>query len=381
MASLRTAGACACSAVFCLVIGSALCAPIRAQDPDPEFDTAARERLYEQLGREADEFERHGQLLKTVVKLIAPTVVHIETEKTEGARGTARRLVEEAGSGVIIQLKDRFYVLTNYHVIKGTDLGNIQISLADGRQISPSKTWDDPPTDIAVMAVQSNHLLAARVGNSARVDIGDFVVAVGSPFGLSHSVTYGIVSAKGRRDLELDSEGVQYGDFMQTDAAINPGNSGGPLINLRGEVIGINTAIASNSGGNEGIGFSIPINDVMKVVRQLVERGAVTRAFLGVQLDRHFGPAKATAIGLSRPRGALINGITEGSPAAQSGLRVGDVVLRFGDAPVDDDSHLINLVALAEVTGATPVVVFRDGREETLSVQLVDRKRFNRPAE
>ena len=119
----------------------------------------------------------------------------------------------------------------------------------------------------------------------------------------------------------------------------------------------------------------------MKVVRQLVERGAVTRAFLGVQLDRHFGPAKATAIGLSRPRGALINGITEGSPAAQSGLRVGDVVLRFGDAPVDDDSHLINLVALAEVAGATPVVVFRDGREETLSVQLVDRKRFNRPAE
>ena len=381
MVSLRRAGVRACSAVFCLVLGSALIAPIRAQDPEPEFDTAARERLYEQLGREADEFERHGQLLKTVVKLIAPTVVHIETEKTEGARGTARRLVEEAGSGVIIQLKDRFYVLTNYHVIKGTDLGNIQIGLADGRQISPTKTWEDPPTDIAVMSVQGNHLLAARVGNSARVDIGDFVVAVGSPFGLSHSVTYGIVSAKGRRDLELDSEGVQYGDFMQTDAAINPGNSGGPLINLRGEVIGINTAIASNSGGNEGIGFSIPINDVMKVVRQLVERGAVTRAFLGVQLDRHFGPAKATAIGLSRPRGALINGITEGSPAAQSGLRVGDVVLRFGDAPVDDDSHLINLVALAEVAGATPVVVFRDGREETLSVQLVDRKRFNRPAE
>ncbi|MBX9791279.1 MAG: trypsin-like peptidase domain-containing protein [Pirellulales bacterium] len=378
MAGSRRIGAPILIVFFCLICGHAW-ASVRAQDPEPEFDSAARERRFQELARAADEFERQGHLLRTVVKLIAPTVVHIETEKTEGARGTTRRLVEEAGSGVVIQLKERFYVLTNYHVIKGTELGNIQISLADGRQISPTKAWDDPPTDIAVMAVQSSRLVPARIGDSARVDIGDFVVAVGSPFGLSHSVTYGIVSAKGRRDLELDSEGVQYGDFLQTDAAINPGNSGGPLINLRGEVIGINTAIASNSGGNEGIGFSIPINDVMKVVRQLVDQGIVTRAFLGVQLDRHFGPAKATAIGLARPRGALINGITAGSPAEKGGLRVGDVVLRFNNLPVDDDSHLINLVALADVTGTTPVVVFRGGQEETLNIQLVDRKRFSRP--
>ncbi|MGD9644215.1 MAG: S1C family serine protease [Pirellulales bacterium] len=368
---------CAASLIFacCLSLGMAF-SPAHAQDPEPEFDSAARERLFQELARVADEFERQGHLLRTVVKVIAPTVVHIETEKTEGTRGSGRRLVEEAGSGVIIQVKDKFYVLTNYHVIKNTELGNIQISLADGRQISPTKTWHDPPTDIAVMAVQSSRLVPARIGDSARVDIGDFVVAVGSPFGLSHSVTYGIVSAKGRRDLELDSEGVQYGDFLQTDAAINPGNSGGPLINLRGEVVGINTAIASNSGGNEGIGFSIPINDVMKVVRQLVDRGEVTRAFLGVQLDRHFGPAKATAIGLTRPRGALINGITAGSPADKAGLQVGDVVLRFDNLSVDDDSHLINIVALSSIEEATPVVVFRDGHELTLDVQLVDRKLF-----
>src|SRR6185503_4020578 len=150
------------------------------------------------------------------------------------------------------------------------------------------------------MSVAAPGLVPARLGDSGKLEIGDFVLAVGSPFGLSHSVTYGIISAMGRRDLELGDDGVPYQDFLQTDAAINPGNSGGPLLNLRGEVIGINTAIASNSGGNEGIGFTIPINMTMYVARQLIDRGSVAHAYLGVRLDMNFGPEAAAKLGLSR---------------------------------------------------------------------------------
>ncbi len=149
---------------------------------------------------------------------------------------------------MIVELGGAFYVLTNRHVIRDHALSEIKIKLYDNRQINPTKVWNDADTDIAIMAISAPHLVAARVGDSDRVEIGDFVLAMGSPFGLSHSVTFGIIGAKGRRSLSLGAETVMYQDFLQTDAAINPGNSGGPLINLRGEVIGINTAIASNFG-------------------------------------------------------------------------------------------------------------------------------------
>src|SRR5262249_36577839 len=152
-------------------------------------------------------------------------------------------------------------------------------------------------------------VVPARLGDSNQLEIGDYVVAVGSPFGLSQSVTSGIVSAKGRRDLDLGDEGGRFQDFLQTDAAINPGNSGGPLINLKGEVIGINTAIASNSGGSEGIGFTIPVNMAMVIVRQLIDHGSVTRAFLGVNLDSKFNASIAARLGMPQPRGARITGI------------------------------------------------------------------------
>jgi S1-C subfamily serine protease len=233
---------------------------------ETEMSAAERDKLYASLSHEVDELERHRRILKTVVRLVSPTVVHIEAEKNEtAAKGYARnKRVEEAGSGVVVELKDKYYVLTNRHVIRDAQLADIKILFADDRTISPTKVWSDADTDIAVMAVSLPKLIPARVGNSDHVEVGDFVLAVGSPFGLSHSVTYGIISAKGRRELELGDGGVRYQDFLQTDAAINPGNSGGPLIDLRGEVIGINTAIASQSGGNEGIGFSIPINMVIQ---------------------------------------------------------------------------------------------------------------------
>ena len=170
-------------------------------------------------------------------------------------------------------LEGRPYILTNRHVIHPAELRSIRLELNDGRLIRATDMWTDPATDVAVLQIDRSDLVPARLGNSDKMEIGDYVLAVGSPFGLSHSVTYGILSAKGRSNLELGSKEIQIQDFFQTDAAINPGNSGGPLLNLRGEIIGINTAIASNSGGNEGIGFTIPINMAMLVAKQLVRNG------------------------------------------------------------------------------------------------------------
>lgn len=350
--------------------------PALAQ-PAAEVVSESREQLYQQLFREVEEFERHGNIVKLVVRLVGPTVVHIETEKVEGKRNGGRDMIEEAGSGVVIQLKNSHYVLTNWHVVKGAELSNITINLHDGRELHPSgPVLNDPDTDIAMVPVNATNLDAARIGDSAAVEIGDFVLAVGSPFGLSRSVTYGIVSAKGRRDLELGTEDVRFQDFIQTDAAINPGNSGGPLINLRGEVIGVNTAIASNSGGNEGIGFSIPINMVMSVARQLVDRGRVVRAFMGVRLDQNFGSTEALRVGLGRRRGALISQITPNSPAQKANLQVGDIVLDFNGVTIEDDAHLMNVVSLTDVGQEVPVIVHRAGQQLRFMVQVGDRDQF-----
>ncbi len=337
-----------------------------------ELSSEEREQLYESLQSDVAALERQAHVLKSVIRLVRPTVVHIETERTErSARYSGRRLIEETGSGVVMRLNGDFYILTNWHVVKGAALDKISIRLADGRVVSPQRVWSDPLTDIAVMGVSAPRLVAARLGNSSSIDIGDFVLAMGSPFGLSQSVTYGIISAKGRRQLdELSDEGVRFQDFLQTDAAINPGNSGGPLINLSGEVIGINTAIASNSGGNEGIGFSIPMNMVTAIARQLIERGVVQRAYLGVRMDDSFGPAIAAKLGLPRPLGALIDDVTPDTPADNAGMRVGDVVLGFANVPVDDYAHLKNLVGLTEVDTEVPVIVFRDRQEITLMVRV-----------
>jgi serine protease Do len=350
---------------------------------DDALTAEQRTELYLGLERDVAELERHGRVLKTVVKLVSPTVVHIEARKGDNSTRTygKRQSVEEAGSGVIVQMGDRHYVLTNRHVVKDAQLADISINLADGRTLNPTDLRHDPDTDVAVMSVNAPRLVAAKLGNSDTVDIGDFVLAVGSPFGLSRSVTYGIISAKGRRDLELGDDGVRFQDFMQTDAAINPGNSGGPLINLRGEVIGINTAIASNSGGNEGIGFSIPINMVTFIARQLVDRGTVQRAFLGVHLDTKFGPTMAAKFGLPRVQGARITMITKNSPAEQAQLRVDDVIVQFDGVRVENDAHLINLVSLTEVGREVKLLVLRDRKVITMTVRVGDRSQFEPRAE
>jgi len=362
----------------CLMLGMVLGATVldgrlKLLNAQPALDT--REQLYAAVDRDAEVFEKQSRLLRTVVELSSPFIVHIDAKKrTPGSRVGGARFVEEAGSGIIIESGGRYYVITNRHVVKDADLERIMIRLDDGRELTPQTIASDPDTDIAVLGIAASRLTSARIGNSDDVKIGDFVLAIGSPFGLSRSVTLGIVSAKGRRDLELGGDEIRFQDFIQTDAAINPGNSGGPLINVRGEVIGVNTAIASSSGGNEGIGFSIPINMVMFVARQLIATGEVNRAFLGVNLDAKFGAAAATQLGLPRQQGARISGVTINSPAAAAGLQVGDVVLEYNGVPVENDVHLVNLVGMNLPGQEVTMVIYRDGRRIPVKIRLGNRK-------
>ncbi len=353
---------------------------LHAQGIDAQSAARDRDRMYDEIARDVALLEQHASVLKRVAQVVAPTVVHIEARKDERfSERFGGRFVEEAGSGVVIAIDGSYYVLTNRHVIKDAENDRIDVKLSDRRVVHPARVWSDPGTDVAVMLIDAEGLVAARLGDSSVVEIGEFVLAVGSPFGLSHSVTYGIISAKGRRDLELGDDGVELQDFMQTDAAINPGNSGGPLINLRGEVVGINTAIASNSGGNEGIGFSIPINMVRIVASQLIEYGTLRRAFLGVKLDPQFDAEAAALLGLDSLRGARVTRVTADSPADAAGLQADDVVLEYEGQAVEDDVHLVNLVNLTPVGAEVQLLVLRDGSVITLTVVLGSRDEFLPP--
>ena len=337
----------------------------------PDWADDDRDELYRLLQEQSEILEAQAAVVKTVARLIRPVVVHIEADVTNRSRSTrgGGYRVEEAGAGVIVRLGDRFCVLTNRHVISGASLERITITLADGRQLHPLEIWSDSTTDVGVMAIQAPGLVAARIGD-ARMEIGDFVLAAGSPFGLSHSITFGIISATGRRDLKLGQVDVRRQNFLQTDAAINPGNSGGPLINLRGEVVGINTAIACNSGGSEGVGFAIPIGMFMSVAEQLVEHGQVSWGYLGVLLDDAFGPAMAAEVGLPRPYGARVVSVSADSPAEAAGLRANDIVLRIDDTQVEDDGHLVNIVSFTPVGREIALEVFRDRQAVRLKVVI-----------
>src|SRR5207248_4609080 len=204
----------------------------------------------------------------------------------------------------------------------------ITVSLADGRLFHPSRVWADPESDVAVLRLdKADNLTAARLGDSDRMRVGQWVLAFGSPFGLNQTVTHGIISARERGQISLGST-IRIKDFLQTDAAINPGSSGGPLVDMRGEVIGINTAIASQSGSSSGVSFSIPINLARRVAKELLEKGAVARGYLGMQLAQTFDPADALRLGLDRVRGALVERVYADTPAASAGLRASDVVLQ-----------------------------------------------------
>ena len=375
------------SSVFAVLLG--LAGSLHAEQPampaafeQPEASRPEqRAELHRELERQAKVLEAQSAVVKIVSKLMGPSVVFIEADIPVDANAAYRREQhkEDAGSGVIIEWKDHYYVLTNRHVVRDAGPEAIRINLADGRRIHPTKVLQNPETDVAVLAISAPELVAAAVGDSDRMQIGDFVLAVGSPFGLNQSVTFGILSAKGRRKLNLgDATTIQYQDFLQTDAAINPGNSGGPLVNLHGEVIGINTAIASENGSFQGVGFAIPINMFMTVGRQLIETGTVARAFLGVNLDWKFGPAMAAELGMPRPVGAHVTSIVPNSPAETAKLQTGDVIIEFNRTPVEDDAHLVILVSMTPVGKSVPIVVFRDRKAVNMTVEVGDAGRFKR---
>ena len=338
------------------------------QTPAPATLPSERDLLFDELHRDVASMERELGIYKRVVRLVAPSVVHVQAKPLADFR--FRREVEEAGSGVLVSVGGKNYVLTNRHVVKHSNPENVRLELNDGREISPTNIFDDPETDVAVLAVDAPDLIPARVGDSDLCEIGDPVMAFGNPFNLRQSVTRGIISGMGRSNLDLGDGGVDFQNFMQTDAAINPGNSGGPLINLRGEVIGLNTAIASNSGGNDGIGFSIPINIAMSVAKQLVDHGSVDRGFLGVMLDGNFNLQAAQSAGLPRLTGALVKQVTERSPAALAGVQSNDVILRYNNAAIENDQHLINLVKLSDVGRPVDMVVLRGGQMVNIQAQI-----------
>ncbi|MCD6204517.1 MAG: DegQ family serine endoprotease [Candidatus Marinimicrobia bacterium] len=274
-------------------------------------------------------------------------------------RGTA------LGSGVIVDKKG--YILTNNHVVEQGE--KINVRLIDNREFEAKVVGTDPKSDLAVIKIKADNLMPIVLGNSDALRIGEWVLAIGSPFSdnLDHTVTAGIVSAKGRSDI-LNNNMIQ--NFIQTDAAINPGNSGGALVNIRGELVGINTAIATNGGaGNLGIGFAIPVNMAKKVLSDLIEHGKVIRAWLGVSIQNIDDP-KAKALKLKEPSGVLIGSVVEDGPADKAGLEVGDVIIEFDGIKVKNVSSLQVLVSNSEVGKEKDVVVIRNKRKKTIRVKL-----------
>jgi len=276
-----------------------------------------------------------------------------------GPRGDFRR--QGSGSGFII--RNDGIVITNNHVVE--DAKEILVTLNDKREFNAKVLGRDPKTDLAVLKIEpKGELPVAKLGDSESLQVGDWVMAIGNPFGLSNTVTAGIVSAKGR------SIGAgPYDNFIQTDASINPGNSGGPLFNERGEVVGINSAIFSQGGGNIGIGFAIPINLAKKLVPELEAHGSVTRGWLGVAIQQ-VTPDLAKSLGLEEARGALVADVTSGSPAAKGGVQRGDVIVSYNSKKVAESSMLPSLVAETPVGETVPVEVLRNGKNTTLEVKV-----------
>ncbi len=287
-------------------------------------------------------------------------------------RGRERQK-QSLGSGVIVDAA-RGYILTNHHVVEGAD--EIMVTLRDQRQLSAKVVGSDPEVDLALVEIKAGDLVDLPMADSDRVRVGDFVVAIGSPFGLGQTVTYGIVSALGRTDLGIEG----YEDFIQTDASINPGNSGGPLVNMDGELVGINTAIVGPSGGSIGIGFAIPANMANTIMGHLSEYGEVRRGQLGL-VAQDLTPDLASAFGLRQRGGAVVASVTPGSAAEQAGLRSGDVVVSIDDRAVGGSSDLRNIIGLLRVGSRIRLGILRQGSPLSVDVVLADPEAGSVPAE
>jgi serine protease Do len=275
-----------------------------------------------------------------------------------------RRAPRESGAGSGFVISEEGYVVTNNHVVEGAD--KIVVVFEDGTELDAKLVGRDPKTDLALVKIDGKKFSVAPLGDSDAARVGEWVMAIGNPLGLDHTVTVGILSAKGRRNISPSDS--RYDDFLQTDASINPGNSGGPLIDTNGRVIGINTAIVNPLRG-QNIGFAIPINIAKALLPQLREKGHVTRGWLGVQIQR-VTPALAKSFGLEEPRGALVGDVFPDSPAAKAKLQRGDIILEFAGKPLDDFDDLPRVVASTPPGTEIDVAVLRDGKKKTLEVTL-----------
>ena len=304
---------------------------------------------------------------------LAPSVVNISTESEETEGDAQQRAMQNPfesfqgprrslGSGFVFDKEG--YIITNAHVVE--DATKIVVRLHDEREVEAKVIGSDTKTDIAVIRIEgAENLVPVSLGNSEDLKVGEWVLAIGNPFGLDHTLTAGIVSAKGRRISRRNP----YDDFIQTDAAINPGNSGGPLVNLAGQVIGINSAIFSQGGGNIGIGFAIPINMAREIVPQLKEVGHVTRGWLGVKIQP-VDPDIAKSLGLDESKGALVAEVFKDSPALAAGIQVGDVIVAFDGTEVAKSVDLPSLVAGTPVGKESQLVVLRNGQRMTLAIEI-----------
>ena len=275
------------------------------------------------------------------------------------------------GSGVIVDAR-KGYILTNNHVVE--DMDNIKVKLFDKREYKAKIMGTDPKSDLAILKIEADNLRELKLGNSDKLRVGEWVMAVGSPFSenLSHTVTTGIVSAMGRSNI---IRGQSYEDFIQTDAAINPGNSGGALLNMKGELIGINTAIATGGyeKGNRGVGFAIPSNMSKRIMSDLIDKGYVTRSWLGVYIQPLDADA-AKALEMESRDGALITQVVQDSPAELAGIEEGDVIVKFDNKKISDPSNLRNIVSLMPPGSKSDIVIFRNGNKKILKVTLQELK-------
>jgi serine protease Do len=359
--------------IFALLGGTAAVAlppllevPATAQQSTPLGAAAAQDPV----AAFSDRFE-------AIARQVLPAVVSVEAVKPgktiPGSIGKSKP-VEESGSGVIVQMPNQkgYHVITNNHVVAQAPPDQITLNLADGRILKVARVWTDPESDVALLGLETTaQLPTATMGDSDQTKVGQWVLAFGSPFGLNQTVTHGILSARERGQVSLGST-IRIKDFLQTDAAINPGSSGGPLVDMKGAVIGINTAIASHSGSNSGVAFSIPINLVKRVGKELLEKGSVARGYLGLQVAASFEPADAFKLGLDRVQGAWVERVYDGTPAAAAGLKVNDVVLQLDSVAIRNENHLINLVSTMPPGQRIRLQVWRDRRIITLEGTVGD---------
>ena len=324
-----------------------------------------------------------GRAFSDIVRAVSPSIVNISTTKV--VRREAQPLLDDPlfdffgpfhefgspkkwkerslGSGVIVSPDG--YIITNNHVVEKAD--EIRVTLVDKRTFKGRIVGADPKTDVAVIKIEAGNLPTLNWGDSDRLQVGEFVLAIGSPYGLSNTVTMGIISAVGRANVGI----ADYEDFIQTDAAINPGNSGGPLVNIKGELIGINTAIFSRTGGYQGIGFAVPSNMVRLVMDQLLQKGKVTRGWIGVTIQE-LTPELAQEFGLKKTRGALVSDVAKDSPAARAGIMRGDIVVEFNGREVKDVSSLRNMVAESKAGGEMALKILRAGKELAIKVLITE---------